>query len=105
MEKDELNNPEFKDMTMKEKKKALAHKKRQEKLAVEDRISHLERFEKEDKMNKINVVFNALEDFVGPLKDREPTDKKWIWPLAILVGIFILHGFTGNFLPFFERFN
>ena len=98
MEKDELNDPAFKGMTMKEKKKALAHRKRQEKLAVEDRISHLERFENEDKKNEFNVVFNALEDFDGPVKERKRTDKRWIWPVAFCVVFFLAHGFAGNLL-------
>ena len=102
MEKEELNNPEFEGMTMKEKKKALAHKKRLEHLAIEDRISHLERFENEDKNHKFNVtlnniiVFKELNKFDGPIKDRKVTDKRWIYPLVVLLTIFILHGFSGK---------
>jgi hypothetical protein len=96
MEKDELNDPTLEGLTMKEKRHAIAHRKRQEKLAVEDRISHLERFENEDKKNEFNVVFNALENFTGPVKDRERTDKKWIYPVAILIAIFLAHGFSGK---------
>lgn len=69
-------------------------------MAVEDRISHLERFQNEDKKHEHNVVFTALEDFVGPLKDRERTDKKWIWPVAIMIAIFLAHGFSCKFYTF-----
>ena len=52
-----MDDPSLKDMTEKEKRKVIAQRKRIEKLAVEDRISHLERFENEDKKHKHNVVF------------------------------------------------
>jgi len=96
-----MNDPSLKGMTDKEKKHAIAHRKRQEKLAVEDRISHLQRFENEDDKNELNVVFNALENFVGPLKDRMRTDKKWVYPIGILVSIFLIHGFVGK-IPLFS---
>jgi hypothetical protein len=81
-------------LTEGKKKKAIETKKRQEKLAVEDRISHLERFENEEKQHELNVYFPALEDFTGPTKERQKTDPKWIYPLAILVLIFLAHGFS-----------
>ena len=94
-----MNDPAFANLSEKKKKLALETRKRQEKLAVEDRISHLERFENEEKVHEFNVVFPALEDFEGPTKDRQKTDKRWLYPLGILVLIFIAHGFSCKGLP------
>jgi hypothetical protein len=96
MEQEQLNDPTLKGTTDKEKKEEIAKRNRQGKLAVEDRISHLERFENEDKNNPFNVVFSALEDFTGPVKERTITDKKWMYPVAVLFLIFVAHGFSST---------
>lgn len=65
-----MNDPTLAGLSDRKKKKIIETRKRQEKLAVEDRISHLERFENEEKNHELNVLFPALEDFSGPTKDR-----------------------------------
>jgi len=99
-----MNDPSLAGLSDKKKKLAIETKKRQEKLAVEDRISHLERFENEEKNHELNVVFPALEDFVGPTKDRQKTDKRWLYPLGVLVLIFLAHGFSGKLYFLFSSF-
>lgn len=94
MKEQELSDPTLKGKTVKEKKKELQKRKRLEKLAIEDRISHLERMEKEDQEDPLNLVFTALERFTGPLKDRKRTNKRWIYPALCLIGFFVIHGFT-----------
>lgn len=89
-----MNDPTLKGKNLKEKKKELQKRKRLEKLAIEDRISHLERMEKEDKEDPLNVFFTALERFTGPLKDRKRTNKRWVYPALGLILFFIIHGFT-----------
>ena len=96
MQKKELDDPRFAGMTDKEKIAALARQKRQEKMAVEDKISHLERFEKEEKDNPANQVVSALEDFTGPVKERTRTDKNWIYPMIGVLAFLIAHGVSGN---------
>lgn len=94
-----LNDPSLKGLTDKEKRKILSKRQREEKLAKEDRISHLERMEKEDEEAELNDPFNAIENFTGPpKKDKVMTDKKWIWPMLIIIGIFVIQGVIGIFV-------
>lgn len=105
MKEHELNDPTLKGKTDAEKKKELERRKRLEKLAIEDRISHLERMENEDQKDPLNVLFPAREGFTGPLKDRKRTDKKWTWVILIMVAFFVVHGFTcKTSIKYFLRF-
>lgn len=104
MKEQELNDPTLKGKTVKEKKRELEKRKNIEKLAIEDRISHLERMEKEDEKDPLNAVFQARENFKGPLKDRKRTNKRWLWVVLCLTGFFIIHGFTCNYLHKITRF-
>lgn len=73
-------------------------------MAIEDRISHLERMEKEEKDDPLNAVFSAREAFTGPLKDRKRTEKRWNWVILCLTGLFFIHGFTCKITSYSNRF-
>jgi len=92
-----FNDPKLKGLSDKEKRKIINKRRRLEKLAKEDRISHLERMEKENEESDLNDPFNAIENFSGPpKKDKVMTDKKWLWPLFAVLGLFIIQGVIGK---------
>lgn len=92
-----MDDPTLKGLTDKEKRRMIQKRKREERLAKEDRISHLERMEKEDEENKLNNLFPSLENFNGPPKHKERTDRRWLWPIMTVIGLFFIQGYFGRF--------
>ena len=92
----ELQHESLKDLSMKERKRVLEKRRRAEKLAVSDRISHLERLENEDEADKLNVPYPALDNFTGPLPRMVRSDKRWIWGIITLLGLFTIYGIFGK---------